>query len=101
MLCSKATSAIAAERPVVGPTGEAMTAGVILIFGGAFLGMVLGWIATSCVLLLMGMGHSHNDMFTVFAGAILGAPVGAVMLPLAAWWRGKRRLRRPRDASGS
>jgi hypothetical protein len=70
-----------------------MTSGILLIFGGALLGVVAGWIGTTCVLLAMGKGHSHSDMFTIFGGAVLGAPVGAVLLPLAVWWRGRRRLR--------
>jgi hypothetical protein len=76
-----------------------MTAGIILIFGGAVLGAIVGWLGTTCVLLSIGMGHSHSDVFTIFAGAILGAPVGAVLLPFMAWRRGRRRLRRSRASS--
>ena len=75
--------------------------GIVSIFGGAILGMVAGWLATSGVLLMLGMGHSHNDLFTVAAGTILGAPVGAVVLPFAMWWRTRRRLRRSRGPAGS
>ena len=78
-----------------------MVTGILSIFGGAFVGMVVGWLATSCVLLMMGMGHSHDDMFTVAAGTILGAPIGAVVLPSAMWWRTRRRRRHSRGPAGS
>jgi hypothetical protein len=70
-----------------------VTSGVALIFGGALLGVVGGWFGTAGFLALIGQGHSHSDMFTVFGGALLGAPAGAVLLRVVVWWRARRRAR--------
>jgi hypothetical protein len=67
-----------------------VTTGIVLIFGGAVLGIPAGW-AVACA--LMAMGLVSHDVYTAFAGAILGAPAGAVALPTIVWWRGRRRRR--------
>ena len=65
-----------------------------MIFGGAVLGIPVGY-GVACA--LMAMGFVEKDVYNVIAGAILGAPVGAVALPALFWWRGRRR-RAPRGS---
>jgi len=59
--------------------------GIIGFFGGYYLS--LG------ILLLQGRGNSHNDMFTVVFSGMVGALVGAVLLPVVAWLATRKRTK--------
>ena len=52
---------------------------------GALLGGLTG--STMCVAILhaQGLGHSHNDMFTIAFAQLGGAATGALLLPALAW----------------
>ena len=52
---------------------------------GLILGFFCGYYASLGILLLQGKGNSHNDMFTMVFGGVLGAAVGAVLLPVLTW----------------
>jgi hypothetical protein len=68
-----------------------VTTFLALVFGGALLGVVAGYVVGAS--LVVGT-QSPEGATGAFAGAILGAPVGAVALPAFVWWRGRRRRRR-------
>lgn len=62
------------------------------------VGILLGALAGSatCVAILhaQGMGHSHNDMFTIALSQLAGAVAGAVLLPVLAWRLAEKRKKR-------
>lgn len=60
--------------------------GIIGFFGGYYLS--LG------ILLLQGQGTSHNDMFAVVFSGMVRALVGAMLLPLVAWFATHKRAKR-------
>jgi hypothetical protein len=52
---------------------------------GAAAGFICGYYLAYGILVVQGMGNSHNDMYAcVFSGA-LGMLVGALLLPIIAW----------------
>jgi len=67
-----------------------MTTFLALVFGGALLGVGVGYVVGA---LLVAWLHWSEGIYGIFAAAILGAPVGAVALPPFVWWRGQRRRR--------
>jgi len=64
---------------------------LLSIPAGGFCGFIAGYYICLGVLLVFGMGHSHNDMYTVLYGGVLGVPIGAVAFPLYIYRRTKSR----------
>jgi len=52
---------------------------------GGIAGFFIGYYLSLGILSLQGKGNSHNDMFTVVASGMLGAVVGAALLPIIVW----------------
>jgi hypothetical protein len=59
---------------------------VAAIPAGGFGGFLCGYYLCLGILMLLGMGNSHNDMFTVVAAGMLGVAVGALLLPVCVWF---------------
>jgi hypothetical protein len=57
---------------------------------GAVIGAVVGWFGTALVLTAVGLGTSHNDMFTVAGVALLATCAGAIGGPVLVWRRWRR-----------
>jgi glycerol uptake facilitator-like aquaporin len=55
---------------------------IAAIPAGGFGGFLCGYYLCLGILMILGMGNSHNDMFTVVAAGMLGVAVGALLLPL-------------------
>src|SRR6516165_10315903 len=58
-----------------------MGAGCLLVPLGGLLGLVVGWFGTLAAMALGGGGRSHNDIFVVMEGAVLGALLGGAVGP--------------------
>ncbi len=80
------------EKEIVGRNGFSRGFWIILsIPAGAFGGFITGYYVCLGILLIFGMGHSHNDMYTVLDGGVIGLPIGAVAFPLYMYRRGRTR----------
>jgi integral membrane sensor domain MASE1 len=69
-------------------------AAIIAVPFGVLLGGVSGSVICFAILRAQGMGHSHNDMFTIFSAQVSGAIAGLLLLPPLAWHLEKRRKNR-------
>jgi hypothetical protein len=58
---------------------------------GGFCGFVGGYYLCYAILWLQGRGNSHADMLDLVVSALLGVPLGAVLVPLAVWLFTRRR----------
>lgn len=64
---------------------------ILSIPAGAFGGFIGGYYVCLGILLLFGMGSSHNDMYMVLDAGVIGMPIGAVAFPLHLYRRGRSR----------
>lgn len=60
---------------------------------GGIVGFFCGYYLACAILVLQGMGNSHNDMYTVVYSGALGMIGGAVVLPIIAWAYTRRRAK--------